>query len=46
MMIFDESVGLGFAPDEEEEDRNDYPQEDEDMERYYERKYEIRTKES
>ena len=38
-MIFDPSIsGLGYAPDEEPELENDYPTEDEDMDRYYERK--------
>ena len=42
-MIFDESIpGLGYAPDEpedEEQDEGDYPNEDADMENYYEQKY-------
>ena len=41
-MIFDTSIiGLGYAPDDyEEEIDDDYPQEDMDMDRYYENKYE------
>lgn len=41
-MIFDTSIkGLGYAPDyEDEEDiTDDYPNEDRDMDRYYEEKY-------
>ena len=38
-MIFDPSIsGLGYAPDEEPEQEDDYPNEDEDMDRYYEEK--------
>ena len=42
-MIFDPSIpGLGYAPDEAEEENEeyDYPQEDDDMDDYYEEKYE------
>ena len=38
-MIFDEGiVGLGYAPEEEPEETDEHPQEDEDMEKYYESK--------
>ena len=38
-MIFDPSIpGLDYVPDEPPDDNSDYPQEDEDMEKYYERK--------
>jgi len=40
-MIFDTNIkGLSYAPDDEEEDiTDDYPNEDIDMDRYYEEKY-------
>lgn len=38
-MIFDNGIaGLGYAPEEEPEETDEYPQEDEDMEKYYESK--------
>lgn len=38
-MIFDSSIsGLGYAPDDEPEETDEYPQEDEDREKYYESK--------
>ena len=38
-MIFDNGIaGLGYAPEEEPEETDEYPQEDEDMEKYHESK--------
>ena len=38
-MIFDPSIPqIGYAPDEEEAKQDDYPQEDNDMDKYYELK--------
>ena len=40
-MEFDPFYNLNYAPDDEEpEDNDEYPNEDEDMEKYYQSKYE------
>ena len=40
IMEFDPFFNLNYAPDDEEPEVDEYPEEDEDMERYYESKYE------
>lgn len=46
-MIFDPSIsGLGYAPEEPEEVDESYPNEDRDMEKYYEDKFKTLEDES